>query len=593
MDRTLYAAVTRGNVDALAKLIDEKHETIGMLPLQMEPDHAPLHILNQLTPRRNTPLHLAAYYGHLQIVVMLLKVICDDIEAGNEESRQFIVAQNLQGETALHEAVKGGHLQIVHVLLQKSSELGEIRNNAGETALFKAAEEGHKDIVEKLFPLISPNYDRRARDERTPLHAAVSCEHKDVVEYLVDQKPELLKQADNIGWTPLHIVAYVKNAPEIARILLNKDASLCYMVDRNRQTALHIAVIEGNVKLVKEILIYSQDCLEIVDKDGRNAFHLVAENAVQIFNKISRSIKTLVLLLLISKKYVINDLDNNGKTPLDIVLEKMSIDERLFSGMKRLLKKNGARRTPNMMNNETLERSSATQKSPEKSQIVLVNAVLIATVAFQAVLTLPDKDHQTTTFLVFVLFNALAFCSSIATAVVLIYAIYGKQEDSLLVKTSVRGLWIALVGLIAAFVAAIYIFVESKYGWVKDVVFGMAVGVPIAIVFMVLRSKNYIFSEDKMESRSFIIVFVFSFSLLTLVSYLSHGKLISAIWTTLLSVYFLLCLVYVSFSKKTESVGTVSVDHGVIHNVFYKVWGKTICTVLFLETAVLWILYAV
>ncbi|XP_057866370.1 uncharacterized protein LOC131073883 [Cryptomeria japonica] len=300
MDRRLYAAVTGGDVHALTKLIDKRHEEIpsgGNKPLNMDRYYAPLSILHELTPGGNTALHLAEYYGHLQIVQMFLKLFTDDMELGDEESGQFVLAQNLQGS---------------------------ITNKAGQTALFRAAEEGHEEIILKLLPLMSSQYDRKARDGHTPLHVAVSHGHK-------DQKPDLLMEGDNFGRTPLHSLAYVKNPSKIAKLLLEKDISLCYKVDRNHQSALHIAVIEGNVDLVKEILTYGRDCLEIVDEDGGNVLHLAAENAVQIFEKISRQLNFLMLSII--SKDLINNLDNHGKTPLDIVLEKMSHDQGLFSGI--------------------------------------------------------------------------------------------------------------------------------------------------------------------------------------------------------------------------------------------------------------------
>ncbi|GLJ46183.1 hypothetical protein SUGI_0972800 [Cryptomeria japonica] len=586
MDRRLYAAVTGGDVVALTKLINKRHEEIpsgGSTPLKMDRYYTPLSILHELTPGGNTALHLAAYYGHLQIVQMLLKLFTDDMELGNEESGQFVLAQNLQGNTALHEAVKGGHYQIVDALLRQSAELSSITNKAGETALFKAAEEGHEEIILKLLPLMSSQYDRRAHDGHTPLHVAVSHGHKDVVESLLDQTPDLLMQANNFGRTPLHSLAYVKKPSKIAKLLLEKDITLCYKVDRNHQSALHIAVIEGNVDLVKEILTYGRDCLEIVDNDGRNVLHLAAEKAVQIFEKISRHIKTLMLSII--SKDLINDLDNHGKTPLDIVLEKMSHDQRLFSGMERLLKANGGRKTAKMEDKETLERPFATRKLGEKNQMISINAVLIATVAFQAAFTLPLTGQHKKWFVVFMLCDALAFCSAISTAVVLIYAIYDKQEDSLLVKTSLKGLWIALVALVAAFAVAVNIYVESEYRWVAEVVRVMGLGVPIAILVMILRSKNYIFSEDERYVRASVIGALLS--MLVLIPF--NGQLMSAIWATLAVVVFFLAVIF-----STKTLEPISKHNGLWVNIFYSFWGRILCIVTSLGIVVLmWMLWKI
>ncbi|GLJ46187.1 hypothetical protein SUGI_0972840 [Cryptomeria japonica] len=393
-----------------------------------------------------------------------------------------------------------------------------ITNNAAETALFKAAEEGNAEIAMKLLPLMSSHHDMRARDGSTPLHTAVSHGHTDVIKKLLDRRPELLMQADHFGRTPLHNIAYVKKSSKIAKLLLEKDISLSYKVDNNHQSALHIVVVEENVDLVKEILKYAPQCFEIVDKDGRNVIHLVAQNAIEIFAKIKKNIKNLVLELMASKE-LINGLDNHGKTPLDIVLEKMSNDEHLYSG--------GARNTPKMVEEEALGRSLATEKQVEQNQIVVVSAVLIATVAFQAAFTFQGKYDQDELFVIFVLCDSLAFCNAIATALLMFYATYGNQEDSLLVKTSIKGLWIASSALVGAFASFIAISIYSEHRWIAQIAIWMTFGAFQVILVMFFRSKRYTFREEGTYVAVIIILVDYSVAVFP-------GPLMSAIWTTLL-----------------------------------------------------------
>ncbi|KAH9319389.1 hypothetical protein KI387_021158, partial [Taxus chinensis] len=314
MDKRLYSAATSGNVQALTKL----QESGG------------LNVFHEITPTRNTALHLAAYHGHLRMVKKLLQIMNHDIEAGIEGIRESLTAKTMEGNTAFHEAAIGGHYQVIEVLLEHDPALVDIINNAGETALFKASEEGHKKIVEKLLPLTSPQYNRRTSDGQSLLHSAVCNRRKGVIKRLIHHNPDLVKEVDNSHRTVLHHAAYLKEMSKIAKILLEKDSCLCYQVDMNGHLALYIAVKEGNVDLVREILNYGKDCIEMVDHDGRNALHLAVDHAVQIFDRISRRIKTL--LLLIMSRRMINNRDNNGKRALDIAVDNMAKDERLYLG---------------------------------------------------------------------------------------------------------------------------------------------------------------------------------------------------------------------------------------------------------------------
>ncbi|GLJ51637.1 hypothetical protein SUGI_1097460 [Cryptomeria japonica] len=489
MERKLYDAVKLGDSEALKSFQDNG-----------------LNILQQITPTKNTALHVAAYHGHLGAVKMMVQLMDRDIEVGNQGSHGFLTARNDEGNIALHEAAIGGQRNVVQYFLQNHPDLVNIVNHAGETALFKAAEEGHKKIVEDLLSPTDSKYDKRTSDGQTLVQCAVYKSHKGVLKKLIANNPELLQQVDSLGRTPLHSAAYLNGISRIAKIILEKDRSLCYKVDNNHQSALHLAVKEGNLELATEILTYAKDCIEILDNDGRTALHLVVENAVQTFHRISRRIKTLVLL--VTSKRLINKPDKLGKTALDIAIHKMSSDERLFYGIKRLLERNGARSSARAVAvEETKEHSLANEKSTWNVQIVSVNAVLIATVAFAAAFTLPKEDpHYVVVFQMTVICDALAFCTSISSAVLLMYALYGKQEDPLLLNTSLTGLWIALISLLLAFGAAIFEVVAPKHRAVAGTVLAMVSVVPICIRMMIFRSKKYIFREDEHHLWTLVIV---------------------------------------------------------------------------------------
>ncbi|GLJ22602.1 hypothetical protein SUGI_0425320 [Cryptomeria japonica] len=270
--------------------------------------------------------------------------------ANLEDGMTFLKAKNMEGNTALHEAALGGSEQVVNALLEFCPDLVNEINQAGERALFKACEGGQVKIVEMLCPPtpMSMEYYKRS-DGQTPLHLAVSKLSTDVIEKLLHHKPELATEVDNFDRSPLHMAAllpYLDNFlyPKLYRkifltgkMLIRNDGGLsCYKVDQNKQSALHVAVKEGNAALVDVILYYCRDCLEMVDNDGRIALHLAVNNAAEIFLR-SEGHHLKFIIYSVTSERLINCIDNKGQTALDIALEKQNDDPQLYRAVSDLI----------------------------------------------------------------------------------------------------------------------------------------------------------------------------------------------------------------------------------------------------------------
>ena len=89
---------------------------------------------NSTDVRRGTPLHGAASKGHREVVVLLLDSGADCDKAGE------------WGHTPLHGAVWNGHRDVVEVLLGAGAD-PNVRNNKGETPLYWATWVGRQDVV--------------------------------------------------------------------------------------------------------------------------------------------------------------------------------------------------------------------------------------------------------------------------------------------------------------------------------------------------------------------------------------------------------------------------------------------------------------
>ena len=85
----------------------------------------------------NTALHLASYWGRIDIVRLLLTEGADITIAAND------------GMTALHLASRNGHLDIVRLLLTEGADI-TIADSDGMTALHRASMYGNIDVANCL-----------------------------------------------------------------------------------------------------------------------------------------------------------------------------------------------------------------------------------------------------------------------------------------------------------------------------------------------------------------------------------------------------------------------------------------------------------
>ena len=119
--------------------------------------------VNTKTHRGNSPLHLAATDGNVELINLLVR-------AGGECN-----AINQNGETPLHFAAASGSVASVMCLVRKGSVL-EIEDEDGRTPAEWALESGHQNVVLLLVALGSPR--PRTGPEEGEDTEAENCPHK-------------------------------------------------------------------------------------------------------------------------------------------------------------------------------------------------------------------------------------------------------------------------------------------------------------------------------------------------------------------------------------------------------------------------------
>ncbi|KAK9221556.1 hypothetical protein WN944_009983 [Citrus x changshan-huyou] len=275
-------------------------------------------LLLQVNAKGDTPLHVAAKFGHSDIVRFLVERAKlpqhenEELESGVGAAKQMLRMTNNEKNTSLHEAACCENVDVVKILTKEDPDYPYSANNYGKTPLYMAAESSSSDMVLALLENSTP-VSHEGPNGKTALHAAaMEFRFADAaLRKLLEEKKNMIKETDQYGWTPIHYAAYYGNY-EMVNFLLEIDQSASNIANKDRKmTALHLAVGQGHARTVETILSLSPDCYELVDNKGWNFLHYAMINFTDM-NSVSIEIEEASLL------------DNNGET------SQPQIDPNLF-----------------------------------------------------------------------------------------------------------------------------------------------------------------------------------------------------------------------------------------------------------------------
>ncbi|KAM3754962.1 hypothetical protein ACB098_02G002700 [Castanea mollissima] len=273
----------------------------------------------QANAKGEIPLHIAARHGHATMVKVLINFAdsrTQNVERGERNAQTMLQITNKEKETALHEAIRYNHLEVVELLLEVDPNYSYSANDVGETPLYMAVERNFQDLAFKILDTCeSPAYDGPI--QRTVLHAAVICDNREMTQEILEKIEAggaLAKQADQQGRTPLHLAALFNSISTIEP-LLTFDRDVAYIKDKNGRTALHIAAHRGNRKVIQKILSRCPDCFELVDSEGRNVLHIAVATSVPGHGP-RGTVNFFLRFLRFSN--LLNEKDADGNTPLHL-----------------------------------------------------------------------------------------------------------------------------------------------------------------------------------------------------------------------------------------------------------------------------------
>jgi hypothetical protein len=127
---------------------------------------------SQHVPMQVTGVHLAAYFGLKEVMIVLL-------ENGHDPD-----SEDTNYQTPLSWAAEAGHEAVVKLLLERDDVIADSKDEDGRTPLWWAAGAGHEAVVKLLLERDDVTADSKDEDGRTPLWWAALGGHEAVVKLL-------------------------------------------------------------------------------------------------------------------------------------------------------------------------------------------------------------------------------------------------------------------------------------------------------------------------------------------------------------------------------------------------------------------------
>ena len=216
-----------------------------------------------------TNLHLAASFGHVSVVKLLL-------ERGKEQPDP----RDAVNRTPLHEAAGKGHVTIVNLLLEKGAEV-DSKDERGETPMLLAVNRGYEPMVELLLRY-GAHVDSKDSNEFTSLHWAALRGHKMMVKLLLEHGAHV-NQKNCYDRTPLHGAA-LEGHGAVVKLLMEYGAHVNFK-DDNDWTPLHKAAYGGHEAVMKLLLKHGAQ-VNSKSVNGYTPLHIAAQNGSEVVVKL-------------------------------------------------------------------------------------------------------------------------------------------------------------------------------------------------------------------------------------------------------------------------------------------------------------------
>ncbi|KAL1551782.1 ankyrin repeat-containing protein-like protein [Salvia divinorum] len=391
-------------------------------------------------------------------------------------------------EKKLYDAATIGDLAALRQLLQTNQHLLDVVSfPCLKNVLHIAIKQGRESIVEevlKINPELALELDSK---NSSSLHLAAARGNVGIAKRLLAIAPEMCWWRDGQDMNPLHVAA-VKGNEAVLEEMLRVDSFPAAARLHRGQTVLHLCVRHRQLGTLKVLVEELGHLVSARDDDGETLLHYaVMDNQLEIVEYLKENGKL--------EKLTTN---SSGKTALDILNGNFR-DARTYTKMKTILEK--------------YSNQSIFQNLPRYTEMTMVAAVLIATMAFQAAVSPPggvweedgfDKQKglnydagqavmhtkHPNTYANFIRANLVSFISS--TIAILLLSTAGASDQWIFVTIATYLEWLSMAAIAITYGASLVMTNPDMvtFGFRNVVYITTSIFVPVIIVIFLFGSRR-------------------------------------------------------------------------------------------------------
>ncbi|KAJ4723934.1 Ankyrin repeat-containing protein [Melia azedarach] len=178
---------------------------------------------------------------------------------GGGEKKKSKESPGKRGDLLLHLTAGAGNLSRVEEILQNcdatdSKVVLSRKNQEGGTTIYVAAENGHALVVREILKYMDlETASIAARNGYDPFHVAAKQVYLEVLKELLGEFPNLVMTTDLICTTALHPAAAPGHI-DVVNFLLETDSNLTKIARNNKKTVLHSAARVGHLEELKSLV---------------------------------------------------------------------------------------------------------------------------------------------------------------------------------------------------------------------------------------------------------------------------------------------------------------------------------------------------